>query len=287
MMRKKIEARKITPEKIKAYITGLKEQEKSAATISKYTHDLYLLCRWMDGKEVTKGGLIGWKEHLTSAYAPASVNAKLSAMNSMMDFFGWTDLKVKLLRIQKSLFSDGKKELTREEYVRLIRAAERRDERLSLVVQTICATGIRVSELKFITAQAVRDGKAEINSKGKRRVVFVPEKLRRMLEKYLQKQKRTAGAVFVTRMGKALDRSNIWRDMKSLCKSADVDPEKVFPHNLRHLFARTYYTLEKDLSRLADILGHSSIETTRIYTMENGDIHAKQIERLGLLVTEF
>ena len=190
------------------------------------------------------------------------------------------------LKIQKAVFCDKNLELSRAEYARLVAAArEGGCERLSLVIQTICATGIRVSELRFITAEAIRTGRAEVSNKGKRRTVFLPNQLRQVLGGYLQKQKRTAGAVFVTRTGEPLDRSNIWRDMKRLCSQAGVAPEKVFPHNLRHLFARTYYSKEKDLSRLADLLGHSSVNTTRIYTMESGGVHAKQMERLGLVLT--
>lgn len=223
---------------------------------------------------------------MTEDYAPSSINTMLAAMNGLLDFCGLAALKVKPLKIQRSLFSDGEKELTREEYIRLIHAAEQDgSERLSLVIQTICAIGIRVSELQFITAEAIQSGRAEISNKGKRRTIFLPGKLCRLLKKYLKKEKRTTGAVFVTRTGKPLNRSNIWRDMKALCESADVEPEKVFPHNLRHLFARTYYTLEKDLSRLADILGHSNVNTTRIYTMESGTVHARQMERIGLIIT--
>lgn len=284
-MRRK-EQRTITSELIERYAVSLREQEKSASTTQKYTHDLAALCDYLAGAVLTKTTLIGWKEYLTERYAPASVNTMLAAMNSLLDFCGWQDLKVKPLKIQKSMFCDEGKELTRAEYVRLIRAAEAEgNQRLSLVIQTICATGIRVSELRFITAGAVQSGRAEISNKGKYRTVFLPEQLRRLLKKYLQKQKRTDGPVFVTRTGKPLDRSNIWRDMKALCESAGVEPGKVFPHNLRHLFARTYYTLEKDLSRLADLLGHSNVNTTRIYTVESGNVHARQMERLGLIVT--
>lgn len=278
--------RLVTAQLVRRYAVYLREQEKSAATIQKYIHDLNALCGYLSGAEITKIILIAWKEHLTAQYAPATVNTMLAAMNGLMDFCGWTEFKVKPLKIQKSLFSDGEKELSREEYIRLIRAAERSgNERLSLVIQTICATGIRVSELKFICVEAVRRGKAEIDNKGKRRTIFLPEKLRRVLKKYLQKQKRTAGAVFITKGGKPLDRSNIWRDMKALCEGAGVTRGKVFPHNLRHLFARTYYMIEKDLSRLADILGHSNVNTTRIYTAESGVVHARRMEHMGLVVT--
>ena len=199
---------------------------------------------------------------------------------------GWEELRVKPLKIQRSPFCDEERELTRAEYARLVQAAERQENRrLSLVIQTICATGIRVSELKCITADAVRAGRTEVVNKGKRRTVFLPDQLQRLLQKYIKAQKKTVGAVFTTRTGKPLDRSNIWRDMKALCESAGVEPGKVFPHNLRHLFARTYYTLEKDLSRLADILGHSDVNTTRIYTAESGRVHARQMARMGLVLT--
>lgn len=276
----------VTQELIHNYTVYLQEQEKSAATIQKYTHDIQALYKYLTGTILSKTVLIGWKEHLTAQYAPATVNTMLAAMNGLLDFCGRPELKVKPLKIQKSLFSNSEKELTRKEYVRLIHAAEHSDnERLSLVIQTICSTGIRVSELQFITCEAVKSGRTEICNKGKRRTVFLPDKLRHLLRKYIQKQKRTAGAVFVTKNGKALDRSNIWRDMKSLCERADVAPCKVFPHNLRHLFARTYYTIEKDLARLADILGHSNVNTTRIYTMESGAVHARQMEHMKLIIT--
>lgn len=276
----------LTPALIQKYIVHLREQERSAATIQKYTHDLNVLCADLGGQPLTKAALIEWKQQLIAEYAPASVNSMLAAVNSFLSFIGWRELTVKPLRIQKALFADESKELTRAEYTRLVRAAEQKEnERLSLVIQTICATGIRVSELKFITVEAVFCGRAEITNKGKRRTIFLPDKLRNLLKHYLKAQKKTTGPVFTTRTGRPLDRSNIWRDMKALCESAGVEPSKVFPHNLRHLFARTYYTLERDLSRLADILGHSNISTTRIYTAESGHIHQQQMERMGLVLS--
>lgn len=276
----------ITPELIGQFSAFLWEQEKSAATISKYTHNLQVLCQYLDQAALTKPALIGWKEHLSEHYRAATINTMLAALNSLLDFCGWQELKVKPLRIQKTMFSSAERELTRNEYARLIHAAEAGgSKRLSLLLQTICATGIRISELKFITAEALRTGRAEINCKGKRRTVFIPDRLRRMLVKYQKSRQKTDGPVFTTNKGKPLDRSNIWREMKALSKAAGVKPEKVFPHNLRHLFARTYYTMEKDLSRLADILGHSNVNTTRIYTMETGTIHARQLERMGLIIT--
>lgn len=276
----------ITPERIEKYAAYLRESERSGSTIRKYVHDLGALAEFLRGRPVSKGALLEWKEELVGQYAPASVNNKLAAINGFLAFCGLNELRLRKLKIQKSLFLSEEKELTKSEYVRLVRAAERAEnERLSLVIQTICATGIRVSELRFITAEAVQTGRAEVANKGKRRTVFLPDKLRKLLKSYLQKQKITAGAVFVSKNGKPLDRSNIWRDMKKLCESAGVEPSKVFPHNLRHLFARTYYSLEHDLSRLADILGHSNVTTTRIYTAESGAVHARQIGRLGLVVT--
>jgi len=276
----------INGEMIKKYLTYQREQERSRATLQKYQHDLYALMDFLQGCELTKTILISWKEKLTGEYAPASVNAMLAAVNGYLRFWGWIELMVKPLKIQRSLFLEEEKELTREEYVRLVKAAQAKEnERLALVIQTICATGIRVSELKFITVEAVQSGKAEIANKGKRRVVFLPGQLQKVLKKYIRNQKKTAGAVFTTRTGKPLDRSNIWRDMKKLCETAGVSEKKVFPHNLRHLFARTFYSIEKDLSRLADILGHTNLSTTRIYTAESGAVHARQIDRLGLIVT--
>lgn len=276
----------ITTGHIDRFTCYLREQERSPATIQKYTHDLTALTEYLDGGPLTKAALIGWKEHLTETYAPASVNSMLAAVNSFLRYMGWQELAVKPLKIQRPLFCDERKELTRDEYTRLVDAARRRGgERLALVLQTICATGIRVSELRFVTARAVHLGRAEVNNKGKRRTVLLSGKLCRLLKKYLKKQKITAGAVFVTRTGQPLDRSNIWREMKALCESAGVEPGKVFPHNLRRLFARTYYGRERDLSRLADILGHASVNTTRIYTAESGRVHARQIEGLGLVVT--
>lgn len=247
---------------------------------------VFLTTKRLDDFGITKHETLTLVLRVPTSHAPATVNSILAAVNGFFRFMGWKDIAVKLLKIQKALFCDERRELTRAEYARLVSAAQKvGNERLSLVMQTICATGTRVSELRFITVEAVTTGRAEICNKGKRRTVFLPGRLRRLLRKYLQKQKKTAGAVFTTRTGRPLDRSNIWRDMKALCESADVEPGKVFPLNLRHLFARTYYSLEKDLSRMADILGHSSVNTTRIYAMESGGVHQRQLERMGLIIT--
>lgn len=276
----------LTTALIEKYLTHLRELERSPLTISKYAHDLNALLTYLGDMPLTKAALIGWKEQLSTALAPTSINSMLVAANGFLQFFGWQELKVNLLKIQRTVFIDEEKELTRTEYERLVRAAEHQEnERLSLVIQTICSTGIRVSELRFITVEAVRIGRVEITNKGKRRTIFLPGSLCRVLTAYLKKHRKQKGTVFTTRTGKPLDRSNIWKDMKKLCETAGVDPHKVFPHNLRHLFARTFYALDHDLSRLADILGHSSIATTRIYTAECGTVHARQVERLGLLIT--
>lgn len=276
----------IDEEILTAYSTFLRGEERSESTIKKYLYNISVMLKYMDGRNISKELLIQWKRDLSNHYSTASVNSMLTAVNNFLRYLGWTRLAVKLLKIQKSAFVDERRELGQAEYARLIRAAkDKGNERLSLVLQTICATGIRVSELRFITVDAVQTGKTVVDNKGKIRTIFLPDKLRRVLQKYVQEKNITAGAVFVTRSGKPLDRSNIWRDMKALCESAGVAPEKVFPHNLRHLFARTYYSLEKDISRLADILGHSNISTTRIYTAESGYVHANQLNRMPLVLT--
>ena len=285
-MESKVQTQVITQKLLRQFAAYLRDQEKSCSTIAQYNRGLAALHRFLQGAPVTKHALIAWKEHLMRHYAAASVNAMLAAVNGFLSFCGWSDGRVKPLKIQRELFCREEQELSREEYLRLVRAAvQSGNERLSLVLQTICSTGIRVSELLFITAEAVRGGRAVVRCKGKTRYILLPERLRRALSAYLAKQKRAAGPVFITRTGKPLDRSNIWRDMKALCKRAGVKAGKVFPHNLRHLFARTFYSLEKDLSRLADILGHTNVATTRIYTVESGAAHRRQMERMGLVIT--
>lgn len=273
-------------EKISDFKKHLLEQERSPYTIAKYTHDAKVFLEFADKRTINKELVIDFKSFLGERYATSSANSMLAAVNHFLKFIGFAELMVKPFKIQRALFVPEEKELCRNEYMHLIEAARRqKKERLMLIVETICATGIRISELKFITVESVGTGRAEIKCKGKFRTVFLPPQLCKLLKKYIQKQKITAGAVFITRNGKQLDRSNIWRDMKKLCGLTVVSPQKVFPHNLRHLFARTYYSLEKDLSRLADILGHSNVNTTRIYTIESGRIHARQIERLNLVIT--
>ncbi len=273
----------ITARKISAYKRRLTEDEKCDNTISAYLRAVSGLHRFAGGQAITKEILLNWKKSLCDRRSPNSVNLAVAAVNSFLKFCGWNELLLKPLKIQHRMFSEEKSELNRKEYENLLKTARQSgNERLYLILQTICATGIRVSELKFITAEAVYAGRAKIACKGKRRTVFLPEKLTRLLKKYISKC-RINGCVFVTRSGKSVDRSNIWREMKRLSEGARVARDKLFPHNLRHLFARTYYTTQKDLSRLADILGHSSVSTTRIYTRESGEVHARQIEKLGLI----
>ena len=273
--------------KIMEYATYLQGEERSGNTISKYVRDLRAFYVFWGGGEITKTAVLQWKDKLTQQYAPASVNSMLAAVNG---FFNWQELpqfKVKPLKIQREIFARPEKELTKQEYSRLVQAAQNKhNERLALLLQTICATGIRVSELPFITAKAIHTGRVMVDCKGKSRTVFLPKELCRSLLRYCREQKITNGVVFCTASGAPLDRSNIWRDMKALCISAGVEQSKVFPYNLRHLFAGTYYSIEKDLSRLADLLGHSSITTTRIYTMETGAEHIRQIERMGLVLAK-
>lgn len=275
---------KITDSHLQNYKNFLVCEEKSTATIEKYSRDIQAFIGWCNEREITKELVIEYKHRLMELYAPTSVNSMLSSLNSFFEFNKWYELRIKALKIQKQIFANKDKELTKVEYERLLKTAKnRRNEQLFLLMQTICSSGIRVSELKFITVEAVKNKKAVIKNKGKLRVVFLPNEICKALLRYTKKRKISNGPVFITKRGVPLDRSNIWKLMKSLCKEANVKKEKVFPHNLRHLFARTFYSIQKDIVRLADILGHSSVETTRIYTMETGEIHQKQIQRLGLL----
>ena len=276
--------KKITKELIKKFRRYLIEEEKAAATVEKYIRDINVFADWLGEKDLDKETVLTYKENLIKNYAPASVNSVLSSLNSFFTFNEWYNLRVKNLKIQRQTFANKDNELNKEEYERLLTAAKSKgNEQLYFLMQTICATGIRVSELRYVTVESLKAQKAQINLKGKMRVVLLPKELCKMLLKYSKEQKVTSGSVFVSRNGKPLDRSNIWKMMKALCESAGVARAKVFPHNLRHLFARTFYSIQKDIVRLADILGHSSVNTTRIYTMETGETHRRQIQKLGLL----
>lgn len=274
----------ITQDLIENFKNYLINEEKASATLEKYMRDIKAFFVWASGSEIDKRKVLDYKEYLIGKFAPASVNSVLSSLNCFFEFNNWFDMKVRMLKIQKQIFAQKDKELSKAEYERLLDAAKSKsNERLYLLMQTICSSGIRVSELQYITVEAIKLRKATINCKGKMRIVILPKELCRMLTEYAKTQKITSGSVFVTKTGKPLDRSTIWKMMKALCESAKVSKYKVFPHNLRHLFARTFYTLQKDIVRLADILGHSSVNTTRIYTMETGEIHRRQIQKLGLL----
>ncbi|MBQ8288707.1 MAG: tyrosine-type recombinase/integrase [Clostridia bacterium] len=275
----------ITPHLIDTFAAHLRDDEKSASTEEKYLRDLRRFAEFLQGRTVDKHLVLEYKTVLAQRGAVTAANSVLASLNSFLRFAGWCDCTVKQFRVQKKAYCPEEKELTREEYVRLVRAAERNEnERLSLVLQSICGTGIRVSELQYITVEAAQKGEATVSCKGKTRTVFIVSSLRKKLLRYAKAQGITCGAIFVTRGGKPLNRSNIWRQMKSLCESASVSPEKVFPHNLRHLFARIFYGIEKDIAKLADILGHSNVNTTRIYIITTGAEHKRKMENMRLIL---
>lgn len=269
---------------IQRFSDYLVREEKSNATCEKYIRDVHGFWMFAGNSQVTKELVVAWKKKLIEqGYAVRSINSMLASVNSLLSFLGWHDCKVKNIRLQRQTYCAEEKELTKVEYLRLLEAS-RKNERLNLVLQTICGTGIRVSELRYFTVEAVRHGEITVNCKSKTRTILVPGKLRKLLLNYAKHKHITTGAIFVGKSGKPLDRSSIWRQMKQLCKVAGVKESKVFPHNLRKLFARTFYSIEKDIAKLADILGHSSINTTRIYIMTTGTEHRRKIERLGLVI---
>lgn len=260
-------------------------EERSAATVEKYLRDVRAFIAFANGAEITKELVIGYKKHLQENYAVRSVNSMLASINSLFAFLGWLELRVKPIKLQQQIYCPEEKELTKAEYVRLCKVAERKhNERLSLILQTICGTGIRVSELQFITVEAVRCGEATVSCKAKTRSVFIVKELQRKLLRYAAEQTIKTGMIFVTKTGKPVSRTNIWREMKALCEEANVNPRKVFPHNLRHLFARVFYSIEKDIAKLADILGHSNIDTTRIYIISSGTEHRRRMENMHLIL---
>ena len=263
----------------------LRSEEREQSTIEKYMREVKLFRTWLAGCPVTAETIAQWKNHLRDDnYKSETINSKLSALNRFFKFMRWPECRIKYLKIQRKLFRGTEKELTKEEYMRLLESAKSLGKaRLSLLIETICATGIRVSEVRYITAEAIQAGRADIALKGKIRTILLPGKLCRKLQKYAKKQKITSGEIFLTRSGKGISRRQIWAEMKALCKKANVASSKVFPHNLRHLFARTFYRACRDVAKLADVLGHSSIETTRIYLISTGIEHARQLERLGLI----
>ena len=272
----------ITEKKIHEFRLYLKNEERADNTIEKYTRDIRQFVGFLNGEPVTKDAAVAWKIKLKQTHAVTSINSMLAALNSFCAFFS-LGIKIKPYRIQRQLFLSDRKDLSRAEYERLLQEAKSQtNERLFYIIQTICATGIRVSELKYITSETVKAGQAEITNKGKTRAVFIAKILQKTLSAYAKKHKITSGCIFITRNGKPLNRSNIWSDMKKLCEDAEVEPAKVFSHNLRRLFSRMFYSHDKDLAKLADTLGHSSVDTTRIYIMESNAKHRQIIERLGL-----
>lgn len=276
---------RITERTIAAFGAYLRREEKSAATVGKYLRDVRAFARYLGEGEAEKAAVLRYKAELSSRYAPRSVNATLASLNSLFAFLGRHDCRVRSVRWQRQVFCPEERELTRAEYLRLCRAAKgKQNERLYLILQTICGTGIRVGELRYITVEAVGRGEATVTLKGKTRTVFIVPALREKLLRYASARGIRSGALFVTRTGKPLDRTNIWREMKALCRAADVNPRKVFPHNLRHLFARVFYGIEKDLAKLADILGHASIDTTRIYIVSTGTEHRRRMEHMHLIL---
>lgn len=281
----KVQMNCIDSGQLAAYAAHLRTEERSPGTIENYLRHVRAFATWLGGAPVTKERVAGWKEHLLAeGYAPATINAMLAALNGFFHFLGREDCRVKFLKVQRRLFRDAGRELTRPKYERLLETARARgQDRLALLMETICATGIRVSEVRYITVEAARQGRAEVALKGKIRTILIPGKLCRKLLKYAGKNKTVSGEIFLTRNGTSLSRRQIWAELKRLCGYAGVEPTKVFPHNLRHLFATTFYKACKDIVRLADVLGHSSIETTRIYLLTSGAEHARQLDRLGLV----
>ena len=281
-----MKGRILTENKIAAFVVYLKNEEKSENTVEKYIRDIRAFAAYVGNVEITKETVISYKNKLLSEnYAARSINSMLASLNSLFTFLGWADCKVKSIKLQRQIYCPEEKELTKAEYMRLVHTAKQKgNERLNLLIQTICGTGIRVSELQYITVESVKCGEAVVSLKGKTRSVFIVKELQKKLLRYAAEQKITSGAIFITRNGKPMSRTNIWREMKSLCEQAGVNPQKVFPHNLRHLFARTFYGIEKDIAKLADILGHSSINTTRIYIITTGNEHRQRMENMWLII---
>ena len=276
--------RRITKTLLQMFENQLREDEKSDATIKKYMHDIHCFSEYLSDNEISKPQVMAYKLALEEKYTLSSANSMLAALNKFFQFAGWTDCCVKRFRVQKQTYCPEEKELTKEEYLRLIKTAQKQgDERLALMIQTICGTGIRVSELQYITVEAVKKGEAVVSCKAKTRTVFIISALRKKLLPYIKKNKIKSGSVFVTKTGKPVNRCNIWRSMKELCSKAAVAPGKVFPHNLRHLFARTFYCIEKDIAKLADILGHTNVNTTRIYIVTTGAEHRRKLEKMRLI----
>lgn len=280
-----MEQSRITLDHIEQYINHLRKEERSEATIKKYRRDITDFYMFLPTDKIgTKDAAIAYKKYLQTNYENTSTNSMLAAINGFLQYLGLDACRVKRIKVQRQIYCEERRELTKEDYLKLVSVSNTdKDQRIHMILQTICGTGIRVSELEYFTVQAVKSGRVQVSCKDKTRTVFIPRILRSKLLNYIKKNGITSGCVFITRGGKPVNRSNIWKEMQRICKKAGVTASKVFPHNLRHLFARTYYKMKQDLCKLADILGHSNIETTRIYTITTGKEHEKQIECLGLV----
>lgn len=278
--------RKLTNNDIISFKQYMIAEEKSNATIEKYIRDIKQFYVFIKDNSVTKEVVIDYKKNLIDkGYSIRSINSMLASINSLFNFLGWFDCRVKALKMQQEIFRPEEKELSKAEYIKLVKTAKKRhNERLCLILQTICGTGMRVSELQFITVEAVQKGSTKVSCKAKNRSIFIVKELRKKLLEYAKSKGITSGKIFITRTGKSIDRITIWREMKKLCQEAEVNPSKVFPHNLRHLFARAFYALEKDVAKLADVLGHSNINTTRIYIVSTGIEHSKRMESMRLII---
>ena len=276
----------MTNEQITAYGANLRMEERCEATVRKYVGAVMSLFRFLPPeKTVTQELLLAWKAEISVRFSASGANVMISAVNRFCAFMSWSGLRIKQIKVQRRIFRDCDRELTRAEYMRLLNAARAKgNPRLYWLMQTLASTGIRVSELRFVTEESLHSGRAVVDCKGKQRVVMIPQKLREKLLTYCAETGVKSGPVFVTRNGKPLNRSNIWKELQGLCAAAHVDARKVFPHNFRHLFAVTFYRMEKDIAKLADLLGHASINTTRIYIMESGAEHERRMEKLGLVV---
>ena len=281
-----MEEKRITETNVTAYTAYLKRIERSNNTIEKYHRDVLSFVHWLNNRSVECENVVEWKHHLLrKGYTPATINSMLIAVNRFFVFMGWDECRVKVLKLQKKLFREESRDLTKDEYARLVGTAIKvGKERLALLMETICATGIRVSEVRYITIEAAQQGRAVISLKGKIRTILLPRKLCRKLLKYAKKQKTVSGEIFLTRNGTSLSRRQIWAEMKAICKKAGIAASKVFPHNLRHLFAQTFYRVTHDVAKLADLLGHVSIETTRIYLLSTGIEHQMLINNLKLIL---
>ena len=277
--------RRIDEGQCRAFVRQLRREERSAATIRKYLREIRAFAAFWGSRPVDSSAAARWRDALQAqGLAASTINGKLTALDRFFSFLGWEECCARHLKIQRKTFRDADRELTRADYERLLETARRQGRpRLALLMEAICATGIRVSEVKYLTVEAARQGRAEISLKGKIRTILIPNKLCRKLLKYAQKQDTASGEIFLTRSGRGLSRKQIWAEMKALCRAAGVEPSRVFPHNLRHLFARCFYRACRDVAKLADVLGHSSIETTRIYLISTGAEHARTLDSLRLI----